>query len=678
MSGGGTSSPLRRGLDRESGGVLLGGLILAVAVLAVYANSLRAEFVFDDEGWIVENAAIRRLWPLTPHLLDSPRPALSLSLALSYATGGEDPLHYHLFNVATHLLATLTLFGLLRRTLRRSAFPEEVRGASLSLAAAAALLWAVHPLLTESVTYVVQRCESLMGLFMLLTLYGVVRAAECEEAAAQGGDASGGVAPRLWRAMAVAACAAGMAAKEVMVVAPVVVLVYDALFLSDSWGAPLRRRGLFYAALAATWGILAALRVGADDQGDSAGFGRSAITPAQYALTQPGVILHYLRLSFWPEPLCFDYGWPVAQGVAQIFPAALVVGGLLAATAWGLGRRRPWAFAGGWFFLILAPTSSVMPINDLAAERRMYLPLAAVMAGVVLAAFLLGGALLRRVLPTGPARRRTGAILALLLLLAAAGGLGALTARRNALYRSALSVWEDVLRQRPGNPRAWYNAGVIHGKAGRRAEALYCYSRSIEARPDYEARVYYNRGETLAAMGRLHEAIADYSRAIAMDSRYVRAFVNRGAALTALGRCDDAIPDLDRALQLDLRSPEAWHNRGAALAAKGAHGEAMRDYRRAIELKPGYAAAHYGMGNALFHLDRPAEAVAEYGRALAARPDYAEALQNRAVAWLTLREFGRAWADVRRLREVGVEPTALVQALRAAEGGDGGRRTADD
>ena len=648
--------------------VWLGAVLIALAVVGVYWSGLHGEFVLDDQGWIVENEGIRRLWPPSRELLAGPRPVLSLSLAVSYAMGGVDPFYYHLFNVCVHVLAALTLFGVLRRTLRRVSLPEGLGSRTDSLAFAAALLWSVHPLLTEAVTYVVQRCESMMGLFLLLALYCTIRGVEHDERDARAAERPALRAGLRWYAGAVAACAAGMATKEVMVVAPVLLYIYDVIFLAGSWREAARRRWGLYVGLAATWGVLAAARMGGGDAGDSAGFGRCAVTPAQYALTQPEVVLHYLRLAFRPTPLCLDYAWPPVSGVAQAVPAMLCVAVLLGATVWGLLLRRAWAFPGAWFFLILAPTSSVMPINDLAAERRMYLPLAAVTVAVVAVIAISGAALLRRALAEEGQRRRTGLVMSVVLVTAAAAGMGWLTVARNGVYASALGMWQDVIRQRPGNPRAWYNAGVVLGKAGRKAEALACYTKSIEAWPDYERRVYYNRGEVLASMGYWEAAIVDYSRAIEMDPAYARAWVNRGVARTALRQFDAAVQDLTEAIRVNPRLAEAWYNRGVARAGRGDNGEAISDYTRVIELKPDYATAYYGRGNARFQLNAPAEAAADYSRALETRPDYAEALQNRAVAYLTAGDYDRAWADVRQLRAMGVKPAAVVRALEQASG----------
>ena len=162
-------------------------LIIAAGIWA-YHNSFRGPFIFDDVPAIVENATIRHLWPpwqplMPPRNISTTvqgRPIVNLSLAINYALNGFRVWGYHALNLATHIGAGLVLFGIARRTLRQPRLQQRFGEAAEMLALAIAILWVVHPLQTESVTYVVQRAESLMGLFYLLTLYGFIRGAELD------------------------------------------------------------------------------------------------------------------------------------------------------------------------------------------------------------------------------------------------------------------------------------------------------------------------------------------------------------------------------------------------------------------------------------------------------------------------------------------------------------------
>src|ERR1035438_6675615 len=230
--------------------------LIALAVLAAYANSFSGAFVLDDASSIAGNPTIRHLWPLggplsPPHgrgLTVDGRPILNISLAINYALSGIHPWSYHALNLLIHGLAGLTLFGVVRRTLDRLGMPAD----SALLALCAAFLWTLHPLQTESVTYVIQRAESLMGLFYLLTLYCFIRYADRTPRSDASSNA-GKTAPVLWAVFSVLACLLGMATKEVMVTAPVMVFLYDRTFFSGSFAQAWRRHRRLYAGLACTW-----------------------------------------------------------------------------------------------------------------------------------------------------------------------------------------------------------------------------------------------------------------------------------------------------------------------------------------------------------------------------------------------------------------------------------------
>ncbi|MGD0090515.1 MAG: hypothetical protein ABSE73_11400, partial [Planctomycetota bacterium] len=248
------------------------GLIIAAGT-AAYANSFRGVFQFDDAR-LLKAAGMQRLWPPWESMFYKEfvtRPVVGFTLAANYAIGRLQPWGYHAVNLAVHILAGLVLFGLARRTLAGPRLRERIGGAATALALSMTLLWLLHPLQTESVTYVTQRAEALMGLFFLLTLYCAARAfaapltLPCPQrgegkipnlSSPQGGE--GRVRGRGWQIAALTACALGMGCKQVMVTAPLLVLLYDRTFAAGSFKAALQRRRRFYAGLAATWLILAA------------------------------------------------------------------------------------------------------------------------------------------------------------------------------------------------------------------------------------------------------------------------------------------------------------------------------------------------------------------------------------------------------------------------------------
>ncbi len=423
---------------------------------ALYGRTLTAPFIYDDAVAIVDNASIRRPGNLADVLsppLNTPtagRPVVNLTLAVNHAAGGLDVRGYHAFNIAVHVCCSLLLYGIVRRTLT-------CRGGS-SLAFAAALLWLVHPLQSECVSYVTQRTESVMALFFLLTLYSAIRG---------------------WTAAAIVSCALGMASKESMVTAPLMVVLYDWAYRDEPWREVWRRRRGLYAGLAATWLILLALMATGPRSG-TVGFGLG-VSAWQYGLNQCVSIVGYLRRAVWPGGLVLDYGFPRPLTIVDAAPWAAILAGLLAATGWLLLRRPRLGYPAAWFFAILAPTSSIVPIaTEVAADRRVYLAL----AGPVVLAVVTGFAMMNRAKPL--ARH--------LVVTAIALALGVATWHRAALYHDPVALWEQSVEAVPLNHRALTNLatalaaqGDFDQAAARLRQALQLEPASTTAAANLEA-----------------------------------------------------------------------------------------------------------------------------------------------------------------------------------------------
>ncbi len=567
-------------------------LVLLVGVIA-YANSFSGVLVFDDVPSIAENAHIRSIASAVSTPPDTVtlagRPVLSVSFALNYLLAPADQREeflpspdpggnrvegvlrnlrgYHAVNLAIHLLSALVLFAIARRTLVGGRFAGVVAEHAGPLALIVALIWVSHPLLTSAVTYVVQRAESLMGLFYLLTLYCAIRAWDERRSRA---------VSRAWEIAAIACCALGMGTKEAMVSAPIAVVLYDLVFfrpLKDavpgrnmSAGENLfawSRRGALYLGLASTWLVLAWLVV-QNPRAASVGVGVQGWSSWLYFKTQCAVVVHYLRLAFVPWPLCLDYGWPPASSLVRVLPQMLLLASLAGLTIWGLVRLRAAAFAGTWFFLILAPTSTVVPIaTEVAAEHRMYLPLAGVVAMVVVGGYAVLARWLRltnhsadtAARPHGPWRPMIRAVLVVISALAVAGCVS-LTQRRNADYRSAETIWAADVAHRP-----------------------------------LDARARNNYGAALLRDGRFAEAERQLREALVTDPNDGDVHCNLGIALCNGGRYADGIEHLQMATRLKGNHRNAYYNLGEALAAVGHDREALDAYRRALQASPGDVAA---------------------------------------------------------------------------------------
>ena len=584
-------------------------MLVIAAGLLVYRNSFNDSFFRDDFGSILDNTTIRHLWPIGHILLSvhggstvAGRPLINLSLAINYALGGYHVWGYHALNLTVHILAGLTLLGVVRRTLLRPPWRDRFGAAADELALAIAVLWTVHPLQTDSVTYIIQRAESIMGLFYLLTLYCFIR----------GVDSPG---PRLWYGLSVVACGLGMASKEVMVSAPLMVLLYDRAFVSSSFREAWRRRWALYLALASTWILLGYVVASAGNFATASMMAQErGLTRWQYLATQPGVILYYLRLSLWPYPLGLELcTWPIAKTWISILPPTLVIVCLLGASAWAWNRYPGWGFVGAWFFLILAPSSSFIPLNDLIFEHRMYLPLAAVVSLVVMGLYSLMG-------------RR-----ALAALVLVAVGLGCLTWRRNQDYRTEIAFWSDAVAKFPNDPQAHDSLAVALCEEGRLPEAIDHFQRALQLKPDF-AEAHNDLGVVLMQRGRLREAMGHYEQALRLKPYDPKAHYNLGVALWQTGRMTEAMQQWDQAVQLKSDYAEAHNSLGNAFMRQGRVPKAIEHYEQAVSAQPDSAETHNNLGAALVKQDRLTEAIAQFQEALRIRPDYAKALYNLGVA----------------------------------------------
>jgi Tfp pilus assembly protein PilF len=612
--------------------------VLTAAVVLAYARSLSAPFVLDDIPSVAENPTIRAIGSaFHPPLAstEAGRPVLNLSMAADYAISRTSTWSYHASNVLVLILSALALLGIVRMVLASRGDPEANRAGF-----AVAAIWALHPLLTGSVTYVSQRAESLMGLWFLLTLYCFARAA-----------LNPGARSRLWLSLAAGACLLGMGTKEVMAVAPVVLLLFDRTFVCGTFAAALKRRTTFYLCIAATWIPLALLVLSSHGRGDTAGFG-SGLPWTRYALTQFVAIIHYIRLALWPSGLVFDYGSALAAPSAAAAACTAAVCLLVVLAAAGLRFEPAAGFLGASFFLILAPSSSVVPVStETLAEHRMYLPLIAV---VILCVCALRRWMPRAYFPVG---------------LAAALVLGACTFVRNGAYASPRLLWEDTVRKLPSNDRAHNSLGNAYLEEGRRAEAKAQYEEALGLNPsnadarinlgnligaegnagEAEAQIrsalklipnssnaHNNLGNVLQKEGRRKEAEAEFENAVSLDPGNAQALNNLATSLASSGRLAEAITRYREAVSADPAIADVHANLGNALLESGQREPAEAEYREALRLAPSSAGSHNNLGNALSAEGRTAEAAAEYAEAVSRAPDVAGFRLNLAVALLRL------------------------------------------
>lgn len=705
----------RAGIWDQRRAIWWGVLLLAAGLLVAYSNSFRVPFLFDDDASISKNPTIRSfntaLFPPTNSgVTVSGRPLLNLSFAINHRAGGTDVFGYHVGNLLIHFVAALCLFGIVRRTLKLPRLAARFGAHATPLAWCVSALWATHPLQTESVTYIVQRAESLVGLFYLLTLYAFIRSIEKPS--------------RAWTAMAVVACVLGMAAKEVMASAPLVIFLYDRTFVSGTFRESWRRHRKLHLAFAAGWLVLLGLVISSGGRGSTVGFG--AVSWLEYVLMQGPGITTYLWNAVFPTNLVLDYGAIVEKRPLVLFGGVTFVIALLGLVIVLLRKRPAAGFVGAWFFLILAPTSSVIPVaTQTLAEHRMYLPLAAVTVAVT---FLLYQ--FRRQLAWTPLP---------LLVIAAIG----VTIDRNHDYRTNLAIWEDTVRKIPDNVRALNNVSLAYrdlnrfedsfralkdaiaiaphyaqaysnlgllmmrkglnqppdGKtSGERPEAFVATStgprdealikealgilrKAVDLEPTNalynsvygtalldagdipgalgplekaavlapkESIHHFNYANALAQLDRNEEAIAQYVAALQLDPREVDYLTNYGLLLRRMRRLPESLEKLQTAVQVNPDSARVHSNLGVSLLASGRPDEGIRELREALRLNPDLPQARYNLGNALAETGRAEEAIAHFEALLKVAAPTAELCSNLGVLYARSGRIEEAIAQMRR------------------------------
>jgi tetratricopeptide (TPR) repeat protein len=654
--------------DRTRAATLWPMALVLAAGCAAYWNCFNLPLIWDDHTAIINNPTIRDLsWRALVPPTESPvaaRPIVNATFAVNYALAGLDVIGYHAVNLAVHLGVALLLFAVVRRTL--AGLKAEM---ATIIALFAALWWVVHPLTSESVDYVTQRTESMMALFLLLTIYAAIRALDNPR-------------PRRWTAVAVLSCAAGMATKESMVVAPMLIVLYDRIFAFPNMREAVRARKALYIGLAATWIELAVLMW--LQPHSTVGTG-SGIGAWQYLMNQAELITRYGRLAFWPDSLVLDYGTPKAIGLREVLPQAAFMLMLVVATIAALVRRPALGFLGLVFFMTLAPTSSIVPIaTEVGSERRMYLPLAALSILVAVAGWK---AFERLVAGKSAEQRRTVGRMCAAVAAVWICALAVRTMARNAEYQTELSIWQTSLDRYPhGRARMSYATALLAAGQNERAvaelrlavrdyppahyalgtelaaleqfdEAISELTIFIDDQPDKPDRIPARilLGRLFAARGRLEEARNQFETLVKLSPSMLEARASLGDVLVMQRKYDEAIPHYRAFLALRPGDARILVQLGQALASAGHIQEAVEAYQQAIQTEPRLAIARLHLGEIYLRLQKPEDAVVQATEAVRLEPQRADAHNLLGAALAASGKFAEAVEQFNKALEL--DPT---------------------
>ncbi|TLM65402.1 MAG: tetratricopeptide repeat protein [Deltaproteobacteria bacterium] len=585
--------------------------LLLLAAILPYLNTLDVPWYFDDTNNIVDNPLIRDL-PRAARDIFVSRGIAMLTFALNFRFGGLDTTGYHIVNLGIHAACVLVVWLLLRRLLDRTAQRWALPGA---------LLFAVHPVQTQAVTYVVQRMTSLAALcFFSAVLCYLLSLDDADRR-------------RAWYGLALLGGALAVLTKEQTAVLPLVLLAVERCFRPGrGWRRQLLSLLPFCAVPA--WKAVEMLLLPVW-RGDVAATVRYAdqlqsmqnVTPLRYLFTEFSVLWHYLKLLVLPVGQRLDYGWPVVDTLLTLPNIAALLGLLIiGGVAWRVRHARPLAaFGVAWFFLALAVESSLIPLDPI-FEHRLYLP----MFGMVL--------VLLDLLQRMPSPKMAMTVVLLVVSL-----LAGLTWQRNALWGDPVAFFEDNLRRSPNNVRVMVMLGNAYAAARRSEEGLRLIEEALRLNPSYDfaytalGKIRIDRGEGALAIEPLQKGLeyqpgsvllneylgiaygeaGDYQRALLhlrramlLNPEDASVYTNIGVAFSAIGDNRQAAGYFERSLALAPDSEKAWYNYAATLYNLGERQKALDALRAVVAINPDNADAYYGFGTLALEFGRRDEAAA--------------------------------------------------------------------
>ncbi|MEM7474848.1 MAG: tetratricopeptide repeat protein [Planctomycetota bacterium] len=617
--------------EGPSAAMIVGIALIMVALwLVVWRGSLDGVFHFDDHRNIVNNEQIRQIWPLDD-FLKSNRPIGLYSFALNYHFSGSSPSSYHLVNLGIHITnglfafaACLLAWQLYRRNWCADARPS-LPYSMLIVAGLASTAWVVHPLTTQAVTNTVQRYESLASLGYLGAGVGMLVY----------------LSGRRWLGCAIVLPMAwiGLMSKEIFATAPLAILLFDRLVTRSDWVAILKQRWLPYALSLSPFiwffpSVFRWLNPVQVSTGSSMGFGLESISSWEYLRTQPEIIWHYLYLTIWPKQLCFDYVWTIQDKAWVYLSLGLLILAMLSTAGWMYWRgavQRVSFSAGlaGWllltFFLILAPTSSIIPIADLAFEHRMYLASLCIVSLIVL-----GAAFATRKLLTNSQRPVVLQVGFACVAVTCIGLLAWRTQLRNQDYRDGLRLWTTAVKASPENPRAWYNVGRELIARGNPQAALKPMINAVGYSNSSVPKFDVGLASCLAYAGKHEDAITLYKRALEKKPEYEEAMVGLADCTNQIGQQATAIELYEQVLESNPTSMQALNDLGVIFLEREQADKAQLYFQQSAEL--GSHEALYNLGWLELKNGQVEKSVLSFNEALTVAPDFHAAARR--LAWI--------------------------------------------
>lgn len=625
--------------------------LIALLALAAYSNSFRVPFTFDDITHISTNPAIRSFGTL----LNSPAPTrlfFYFTLFVNYSIGGLGVLGYHIFNLGFHILVALLVFGLVALTLRTPFFDSERKTGYwkyvlLLVPAFTALLFVAHPLQTEAVTYIYQRSTSLVALFYLLSLVAYIKWRLLGQSSANEKNSPfSSIAKSSMYVCALVAALIAMITKENAFTLPVILLVWELLFMSGN----IRKRLIGLAPFFLTPALIPLILL----------FGHAPLLEAQgtspapshlaYLFTQFRVIVTYIRLIIWPAGQNLDYDYPLYSSffhIEVLLSFVLLVSifaGAVAVYYYSRNSRLPrlaglGAFGIFWFFITLSVESSLITFPDLIFEHRLYLPLVGFLLALIVALTVLASFVHKRVRWIYPA---LGACLSIPVLV-----LAGTTYARNSQWNDPVAFWQDSVARSPGKARVHLSLAGAYWHNGLADDALREDQIALSIDPDIDqahlllAQIYSSRHQD-------DDAIREYNRSLELNPGLAIAHDGLGWIHLLRNETDQAEGEYKKALQIDNNTVSSHMGLGMIYQSRGQLTEAETEFQVVISSEPSMALAHFLLGRVYLDEGRPADAIAVLNKYISINPGDYKAYTKLGDAYLALGNMTMAGVQYQR------------------------------
>ncbi|MCI5222336.1 MAG: tetratricopeptide repeat protein [Candidatus Electrothrix sp. AR4] len=598
-------------LRRNSGDSLFLLGFLIIIVFSLYSHALDAPFLFDDTNNIEQNDTVHMTaLSITAFktAAQGPRPVAMLSFAFDHYLHGLSPFWFRVTNLFIHICTAMALYFILRSTITLPLVAADDMRRYRWLPLLSTLLWTVHPLHIQSVTYIVQRMNSLAGLFFLLSLLFYIHARLSVS----------GTTTFFFGFSCILSGSLALGSKPNTAVLPLVIVLYEWFFFQKkTWRTHSRLPVLivaFVVMLAAAYYFLGGHPAGRLE----AWYAKNEFTPVQRVMTEFRVVVLYLSLLVFPHPsrLNIDHDILLSTSLTAPPTTALSLGVIVILLLTGIltAHRLPFlAFGVFYFFLNLVIESTVIPL-DFIFEHRTYIPSMMLIAGVV--------SCLIRFFRWDIVK----------IVFAVALSLWSVwTYERNAVWNNGIALWQDSAEKSPDKPRPHESLAYYLEKENRYDEALRHYKKAVKLNPN-NASTLNNIGNLYMKTNDLHAAFSHYTAALRIRPNYKEAHNNIGNALSKLGNIEEAVVHYEKTLELDPNYAKAHANLANILAALGKMRLSMQHYNQAVELEKDNIETYYNRSILLLRLNRFAEAEQALQKVIEHKQDFKEAYNNLGVA----------------------------------------------